>query len=124
MRHILPVALVLSLVPLGAYSGELEIRTVHGAVLCATPFQLRKAILAAQRDETQRVWQLGCMRTGRGMKAILSDGIAPPYGPWQVRLVPDGGPTLTLWGYASSFRVYSDEALSPAAEAILFDDSD
>jgi hypothetical protein len=123
MKRFLLVASVVSLMPLGVYGGELEIRTVHGAVLCTTPFQLRKAIVAAHRDEPQRVWQLGCIRTGQGMTVILSDGITPPYGPWQVQLITASGPTLTLWGYASSFTVHPDEAFS-AVETISVNDSD
>jgi len=117
MRCVLPIAIVIGLVPLHARAGELDIRTVHGAVLCTTPFQLRKATVAARRDEAQRVWQLGCMRAGRGMKVTLSDSIAPPHGPWQVQLVPDGGPSLIMWGYASSFTAYPDRIFSPV-EAI------
>jgi hypothetical protein len=46
MRSILAIAIVISLAPLHARAGEPEIRTVHGAVLCTTPFQLRKAAVA------------------------------------------------------------------------------
>jgi hypothetical protein len=123
MKRFLLVAIVISLMALGVHGEELEIRTVHGAVLCATPFQLRKAIVAAHRDEAQRVWQLGCMRTGQGMTVNLSGGITPRYGPWQVQLVTDSGPTITLWGYASSFTVDPDEAFS-AVEAISVNDPD
>src|SRR5262249_32979680 len=112
MKRFLLVAIVINLMPLGVHGGELEIRTVHGAVLCTTPFQLRKAIVADGRDEVQRVGQWGCMRAGQGMKLILSDGITPPYGPWQVQLVTESGPSLTLWGYASSFTPHPDEAFS------------
>ena len=55
------------------------------------------------------------------MTVILSDEITPPYGPWQVQLVTESGPTLTLWGYASSFTVHPDEAFS-AVEAISVND--
>jgi hypothetical protein len=121
MRCVLPIAIVIGLAPLHARAGDLDIRTAHGAVLCATPFQLRKAIVAAHRDEAQRVWQLGCMRAGRGIKVILSDAIAPPYGPWQVQLLPGDGPSLVMWGYASSFTADPDKSFSPV-EAILLAD--
>ena len=121
MRSILAIAIVISLAPLHARAGVPEIRTVHGAVLCTTPFQLRKAAVAAHRDEAQRVWQLGCMRAGRGMKVIFSDVIAPPYGPWQVQLVPDDGPSLTMWGYASSFTTYPDMTFLPLEGTSLAD---
>src|SRR5437660_5713309 len=118
MRSVLPIAIVIGLAPLHARAGDLDIRTVHGAVLCATPFQLRKAIVAAHRDG---VWQLGCMRAGRGMKVILSDALAPPYGPWQVQLMPDDGPSLVMWGYASSFTAYPDKTFSPVEATLLAD---
>jgi hypothetical protein len=121
MRCVLPIAIVIGLAPLHVRAGDLDIRTAHGAVLCATPFQLRKAIVAAHRDEAQRVWQLGCMRAGRGIKVIFSDGIAPPYGPWQVQLVPDDGPSLSMWGYASSFTTYPDMIFSPVENTSLAD---
>ena len=113
MRCVLPIAIVIGLALLHARAGDLDTRTVDGAILCATPFQLRKAIVAAHRDEAQRVWQLGCMRAGRGIKVIFSDAIAPPYGPWQVQLVPDGGPNLMMWGYATSFTAHPGQAFTP-----------
>jgi hypothetical protein len=121
MRNVLPIAFFIGLVPLQAGAGDLDIRTVHGAVLCTTPFQLRKATVAAHRDEAQRVWQLGCMRAGRGMKVILSDALAPPYGPWQVQLMPNDGPNLVMWGYASSFTAYPDKTFSPVEATLLAD---
>jgi hypothetical protein len=117
----MPIAFFIGLVPLQAGAGDLDIRTVHGAVLCTTPFQLRKATVAAHRDEAQRVWQLGCMRAGRGMKVILSDALAPPYGPWQVQLMPNDGPNLVMWGYASSFTAYPDKTFSPVEATLLAD---
>jgi hypothetical protein len=121
MRNVLPIAIFIGLAPLNARAGDLDTHTVHGAVLCTTPFQLRKATVAAHRDEAQRVWQLGCMRAGREVKVILSDGIAPPYGPWQVQLVPDDGPSLVMWGYASSFTAYPDKTFSPVEATSLAD---
>jgi hypothetical protein len=111
MKHPLPIALVLSLVPLGAETSNLEIRTVAGAVLCTTPFQLRKAIVAAHRGEAARVRQLGCTVTGEGVKAIVTDRSAPFAGPWQVRLMPEGAPAITMWGYTSSFKSKFGEPL-------------
>jgi hypothetical protein len=66
--------------PLGANAAEAQMRTVFGGVLCETPFQLRKAITAANRGESQRVWQLGCMRAGDGTKVILFDQTRHPSG--------------------------------------------
>ena len=123
MRCVLPIAIVIGLAPLHARAGDVDIRTAHGAVLCATPFQLRKAIVAAHREEAQRVWELGCVRAGRGTKVILSDALAPPYGPWQVQLMRDDGPSLVMWGYATSFTADPGKAFSPV-EAILLADPD
>jgi hypothetical protein len=72
------IALTFCLMPLEANAGETQMQTVFGGVLCETPFQLRKAITAANRGESQRVWQLGCIRTGDGARVILFDQIAPP----------------------------------------------
>jgi hypothetical protein len=105
MKHLLPIALVLSLVPLGAAS-DLEIRTVAGAVFFTTP-----SIVAAHRGEAARVRQLGCTVTGEGVKAIVTDRSAPFAGPWQVRLMPEGAPAITMWGYTSSFKSKSGEPL-------------
>ena len=119
----MPITLTLGLMPLGANAGELEVQTVFGGVLCETPFQLGKAITAANRGENQRVWQLRCMRTGEGTTAILSDQIAPPFGPWQVQLMTNGGPPLPMWGYASSFKFNTDNYFSPV-EVTPVDDPD
>jgi hypothetical protein len=82
-------AIVIGLAPLHARAGDLDIRTVHGAVLCATPFQLRKAIVAAHRDEAQRVWQLGCMRAGRGINFSRSEFlILDMISPWIITKGP------------------------------------
>jgi len=62
----------------------------------------------------------GLHRAGRGIKVIFSDVIAPPYGPWQVQLVPDDGPSLSMWGYASSFT-NPDMTFSPVEETTLAD---
>ncbi|HEV2696703.1 MAG TPA: hypothetical protein VGU90_01850 [Terriglobales bacterium] len=43
MKCVLPIAIVIGLAPLHARAGDLDARTVHGAILCATPFQLHGA---------------------------------------------------------------------------------
>jgi hypothetical protein len=101
--------------PLEANADESQMQTVFGGVLCETPFQLRKAITAANRGESQRVWQLGCIRAPDGAKVVLFDQIAPPFGPWKIQLTPDGGSSVVLWGYSSSFKVNSDE-MPPSME--------
>jgi hypothetical protein len=104
MKGILPITVALSLMPLGPTPNDFEIRTSSNGVLCATPFQLRKAIVASSRGDERRIRQLGCIRTNDGAKAILLDNFTPPAGPWQVRLMLDGAPAVIMWGYASSFR--------------------
>ena len=106
------ITLILCLTPLGTDAGESQMQTVFGGVLCETPFQLRKAITAANRGESQRVWQLGCIRTGDGARVILFDQIALPFGPWKVQLTADGGSSLVLWGYSPSFKVNPNETPS------------
>ena len=103
------ISLTLCLMPLRANAGGSQMQTVFGGVFCGTPFQLRKAITAANHGESQRVWQLGCMRAGDGTKVILFDQIGPPFGPWKVQLTPDGGSSVVLWGYSSSFKASPDE---------------
>jgi hypothetical protein len=109
------ISLTLCLTPLAANAGGSEMQTVFGGVLCETPFQLRKAITAANRGESEWVWQLGCMRAGDGTKVVLFDQIALPFGPWKVQFTPDGGSSRVLWGYSSSFKVNSD-ATPPSME--------
>ena len=99
----LPITFMLNLLPPGGAATELELRTVSGGVLCSTPFQLRKAIVAVNRGDERQVRQLGCIRTNAGTKATLIEQITLPGGPWQVQLVPTRGPSTIMWGYASSF---------------------
>jgi hypothetical protein len=71
MNQILRITWMLSLVSGGADTSDLEVYTVSGGVLCETPFQLRKAIIAAHRGDKERVRRLGCMVTAEGVKAVL-----------------------------------------------------
>ena len=108
MKRIWPITLTLGLAPLGASAHEFVVRTIFGAVFCETPFQLRKAIIAADEGEGEQVRQLGCIRSGEGIEAIVTDQIALPFGPWQVRLMSNDAPSLILWGYASDFKSIHD----------------
>jgi hypothetical protein len=94
----------LSAVPVGTDIIDLEIRTLPGGILCETPFQLRKATVAAHRGDERRVHRLGCVATTEGVKAGLIDQRMPLAGPWQVQLMPEDRPAFTMWGYASSFK--------------------
>jgi hypothetical protein len=112
MKISVPITLAISLMPAEVECSDLVLRTAFGGVFCATPFQLRKAIIAANADDGARIRQLGCLRTEGGIKAVWIDQIALPYGPWQVRLLPRYGPPTTVWGYASSFQSDSEEEAS------------
>jgi hypothetical protein len=112
MNTSIPITIAISLIPAVVESSELVLRTAFGGVFCATPFQLRKAISAASNDDGARIRQLGCLRTESGIRAIWLEQIAPPYGPWQVRLLPRHAPPITVWGYASSFETNSEQDAS------------
>jgi hypothetical protein len=107
-----PASLLLSLVTFATDPSGQELRTVRGGVLCATPFQLRKAVVATRRDDGRRIAQLGCLRTAAGMTAVVLAQPASRLGPWQVRLSGEGMPPLTLWGYASSFQADADDEIA------------
>jgi hypothetical protein len=112
MNISIPITLAITLMPAEVECSELVLRTAFGGVFCATPFQLRKAIIAASNGDGARIRQLECLRTEAGLKAIWIDQIALPYGPWQVRLLPTRAPPITVWGYASSFESNSEEEAS------------
>jgi hypothetical protein len=107
-----PASVLLSLMTFATDPGGQELRTVHGGVLCATPFQLRKAVVAARLDDGRRIAQLGCLRTAGGMTAVVLAQPASGFGPWQVRLSVEGMTPLTLWGYASSFQADADAEIA------------
>jgi hypothetical protein len=109
MNISIPIILAISLTPAEVECSELVLRTAFGGVFCATPFQLRKAITAASADDGARIRQLSCLRTKSGIEAVWIDQIALPYGPWQVRLLLKHAPSITVWGYASSFESGSEE---------------
>ncbi len=110
METFLAASAIVSFVTLAGRVGEAEMLTTHGGVFCATPFQLRKAIVAANQDDGRQIRQLGCVRTGSGMKVILFEQTAGPFGPWQVRMIPEGMSPVTMWGYASSFNLDASES--------------
>lgn len=83
--------------------------TNSGAVLCRTPFQLRKAIIAADSGDGIRVRQLDCTRPGPGVSAELMPPNMPLNGPWQVKLKYSDGVTRNVWGYADDFQPNRDE---------------
>lgn len=79
-------------------------RTKANAVLCETPFQIRKAIVAMGQDDGAEIMTLGCTRPGTGRKAHLISTPVPQFGPWLVALVSTEGLTVTMWGYPNQFE--------------------
>jgi hypothetical protein len=113
VMYILPIISAFSPIPQVAHTDNHQIRTVSGQVLCRTPFQLGKAIIALHLGHEGRIRRLGCMETSDGMKGIIIDQSVPFAGPWQVRLMPEGGPAFTMWAYAWSLRTESGKGLWP-----------
>ena len=81
--------------------------TKADAVLCKTPFQIRKAIVAAGQDDSARIRNLECTRPGAGKRVrLVSTGTK--YGPWQIELISDEGLASRWWGYADQFEPDED----------------
>lgn len=83
--------------------------TNSNAVFCRTPFQLGKAIIAADNGDGTRVRQLDCTRPGSGVRAKIIDPNMPLNGPWQVQLIYKDGSRPIMWGYAQDFQSNSNE---------------
>jgi hypothetical protein len=113
MNQILRITWMLSLVPGGADKSDLEVYTVSGGVLGETPFQLRKAIIAAHCGDKERVRRLGCIVTAEGVKAALINQRMPFAGPWQVQLMMEDRLASRMLGYASSFAPPVTTAMRP-----------
>lgn len=78
------------------------------AVLCRSPFQLRKAIVAAHQSDSDRVWSLACVVLTAGSKVRLGSMHATKCGPWKIELISDDGPASAWWGYADQFEADED----------------
>jgi hypothetical protein len=83
-------------------------RTRAGAVVCATPFQIRKAMVAMARDDGARIRSLACTRPGAGRSVRLVSLPVSKYGPWQIELIPERGAAVPMWGYADQFDADED----------------
>lgn len=79
-------------------------RTRANAIVCGTPFQIRKAVVAAAQDDGARIRELACSRPGAGRRAHLVSAPVTRYGPWEIRLVSEEGLAEPLWGYADQFE--------------------
>jgi hypothetical protein len=78
--------------------------TKADAVLCKTPFQIRKAIVAAGQDDSARIRNLLCTRPGARKRVRLVSIPGTKYGPWQIELISDEGLASRWWGYADQFE--------------------
>jgi hypothetical protein len=82
--------------------------TKADAVLCKTPFQIRKAIVAAGQDDSARIRNLACTRPGAGKRVRLVSIPGTKYGPWQIELISNEGVASRWWGYADQFEPDED----------------
>jgi len=83
-------------------------RTKADAVLCKTPFQIRKAIVAVGQNDSARIRNLACTRPGAGRTARLVSVTGTKYGPWTIELISDEGLASRWWGYADQFEPDED----------------
>jgi hypothetical protein len=82
-------------------------RTRVGTVICETPFQMRKAIVAMAQDDGARVRSLACTRPGIGKRVRVVSMPTTIYGPWEIELISEPR-TASMWGYAGQFEADRD----------------
>jgi hypothetical protein len=83
-------------------------RTKADAVLCKTPFQIRKAIVAARQNDSARIWNLACTQPDAGRRVRLVSISVTKYGPWKIELISDEGLASRWWAYADQFEPDKD----------------
>lgn len=83
-------------------------RTTAHTVVCETPFQIRKAIVAMAQDDGARIRSLACTRPGGGKRVRVVSMPATVYGPWEIELISEQAATV-MWGYADQFEVADDQ---------------
>lgn len=88
--------------------GTSSYRTKADAVVCETPFQIRKAIVAMVQDDGDRVRSLACIRPGSGRRVKIIAMPVTKYGPLQIQLISEQGIAATMWGYADQFEADTD----------------
>lgn len=117
MRTTLTAA-ILAVSLVGATAGERDILTAEGGIVCFSPYRLSEGIAAAKKGDTAWMQEIGCLITKGGISALL---ITPPHMPldewWQVRVMPEGGPAATVWGYAQAFTNKAGKPFPPPAWA-------
>lgn len=79
-------------------------RTRVDTVLCETPFQIRKAIVAMDQDDGARIRSLACTRPEAGKRVRVISMPATGYGPWEIQFVSEQAVTTPMWGYADQFQ--------------------
>jgi hypothetical protein len=83
-------------------------RTKAETVVCETPFQIRKAIVAMVQDDGARIRSLACIRPGAGKRVRVVSMPVTVYGPWEIQLISEQT-TAPMWGYADQFEVEGDQ---------------
>lgn len=84
-------------------------RTRANTVVCETPFQIRKAIVAMAQDDGDRIRSLACTRPGVGKRVRVVSMPATVYGPWEIQLMSDQAVAGSMWGYADQFEAGPDQ---------------
>jgi len=84
-------------------------RTKSHTVVCETPFQIRKAIVAMARDDGARIRSLACTRPGAGKRVRVVSMPATVYGPWEIELISKHPVAVSMWGYADQFEADRDQ---------------
>jgi hypothetical protein len=89
---------------LGSVDVETSVyRTRADTVVCKTPFQIRKAIVAMAQDDAARIRSLACIRPGAGRRVRVVSRPATLYGPWEIQMISERG-VAPMWGYADQFE--------------------
>ena len=73
-------------------------------VVCGTPCQSRKAIVAMVQDDGARIRSLACTRPGAGKRVRVVSMPATVYGPWEIQLISEQAVAASMWGYADQFE--------------------
>jgi hypothetical protein len=94
--------------------GSVDVKTSNywtraDTVVCETPFQIRKAIVAMAQDDGARIRSLACIRPGIGKRMRVVSMPATFYGPWEIELISDQGVAAPMWGYADQFVADRDQ---------------
>jgi hypothetical protein len=84
-------------------------RTKPDTVVCETPFQIRKAIVATAQDDGARIRNLACTRPGAGKRVRVVSMPATVYGPWEIQLISEQAAAGPMWGYADQFEADRDQ---------------